>query len=77
LLNTFKQYWQKSVDNLPELAQFSETLRSMLLKQGKKLERFASKNIFEAGGMFDNSWLDNCFDLVQQCKNRLGFFTRN
>jgi hypothetical protein len=47
LLNTFKQYWQKSVDNLPELAQFSETLRSMLLKQGKKLERFASKNIFE------------------------------
>jgi hypothetical protein len=32
--------------DLPELAQFLEILRLMLLKQSKKLERFATKYIF-------------------------------
>jgi hypothetical protein len=37
------------------------------------------KNVptFEAGATFDNSFFDNCLDLVQQLKNRLflGTFT--
>ena len=67
------------MEGSPELARFLETLRWMLLRQGKKLERFILKLVVElfgllglsneAGVTFDNSFFDNYFDFLRQLKN--------